>query len=443
MPFKRRKVVGIVALVLLALVLAFILFPDWFINGYVKERNLAWFERTYPDYQLSIHDVHYTVWNNRLVCDSVELTRTDSKLSCRLGQVSLGHVGWIDLFTGRALKSENFERSRVILRDLWVDYPQSGYELTCKWLTVSVPDSALRMDSLEIAPAGGDDAFFARSKNRQSRYRVTIPHARVMGTDCKGLVDARIFCGRHATIEEPSLDILVSKYKPGAVKTVSAKPNEILTSIKETLQVDSLSIEGASIRYAEWFDRGAAPAAITMEEIDVSVGGLANVSENKGSAVIRVDGKIMSAGRVNLVMAIPLSVPEFSFRYSGTIGPMDVTRFNSYLEPAQHVRLKSGKLQEASFDIEVNAGHATGTIRAVYTDLNIAVLDKETGSEAGLKNKLTSFLANRIKIRNDNLPDDDGDLKIGHVDYRRQPGDNVARFLWFALRSGVGDVAGF
>jgi hypothetical protein len=220
-------------------------------------------------------------------------------------------------------------------------------------------------------------------------------------------------------------------------------PNEILASIKETLQVDSLSIANAAIRYGERFELGARPAAITLDGINVTVGGLENVSESRGSAVIRADGRIMKTGKLELVMAVPLSTPEFSFRYSGVLGAMDVTRFNAYLEPSQHVRLKSGQLQEATFDIEVNSGHATGTVRAVYSDLNVAVLDKETGSEGGFKNKLTSFLANKLKIRNDNLPDNSGEVEIGRVDYTRKPGDAIFQFLWFALRSGIADVAGF
>lgn len=444
MNFTPRRLVFWACLGLTALALAFLFAPDYFINGIIKTKNIESFERAFPDYTLSIGNLHYKTWINRLECDSVELRARDDRFSCRLGAASVGGVGWIELLLGQALKSDNFESSRLLVGRVKVEYPKSGYELYCDRLSISVPDSAIRVDSLVVIPAEGDEPFFSRSRTRQSRYRLLIPHGHVSGTDCRGIIDTRIFCGRHATIDDPMLDILVNRDKErsgGPPKPLM--PNEILTSIKETLQVDSLSIANASIRYGERFAVGAKPAVITLDGINVAVGGLENVSENRGAAVIRADGRIMKAGKLNLTMAIPLSTPEFSFRYSGSLGPMDVTKFNAYLEPSQHVRLKSGQLQDATFDIEVNSGHATGTVRAIYTDLNVAVLDKETGSEGGFKNKLTSFLANKLKIRNDNLPDDDGDVKIGRVDYRRQPGDPLFKFLWFALRSGVADVAGF
>lgn len=444
MNFTPRRLVFWACLAVTAFAMAFLFAPDYFINGIIKTKNIESFERAFPNYTLSIGNLHYKTWINRLECDSVELKARDGRFTCRLGAASIGGVGWIELLVGQALKSDNFESSRLLVGRVKVEYPKSGYELYCDRLGLSVPDSSIRVDSLVIIPAGGDEEFFARSKTRQSRYRLLVPRGHVSGTDCRGIIDTRIFCGRHATIEDPMLDVLLNREKPSAGGPPKPMmPNEILTSIKETLQVDSLSLTNASIRYGERFAVGGKPAVITLDGINVSVGGLENVSKSRGAAVLRADGRIMNSGRLNVTMAIPLSTPEFSFRYSGSLGPMDATRFNAYLEPSQHVRLKSGDLKEATFDIEVNSGHATGTVRAIYSDLNVAVLDKETGREGGFKNKLTSFLANKLKIRNDNLPDDDGEVKIGRVDYRRQPGDPIFKFLWFALRSGVADVAGF
>lgn len=441
--FPLRRIFLIVAAVLVVAIIAFVSMPDPFINGYVKVRNIEAFERAFPEYQLEIGDLHYHAWSNRLECESVELRDVDGRFAGRLGEVSLGKVGWIDLFRGKALKSENFERSEVLVHDVWMEYPKSGYELLCRRLSVSVPDSIIFVDSLIIVPSGGDETFFARADGGRTRYIAEIPHCRVTGSDCKGLVDARIFWGRHAEIENAEIDILTRKDRAPGKAAATPMPKEVLASIKQTFEVDSVSITHSSLRYSELFSPGAAPAVITLDDFTISMGGLADIGDGRGNAVIRAEGKLMRTGRFNLVMAIPLATPEFSFRYSGSVGKLDVTRFNTYLEKAQNVRLKSGQLQEATFDIEVNSGHATGTVRAVYTDLNIAMLDAETGSEKGLKNRLTSLMANKLKIRNDNVPDKSGKLKIGRVDYHRQPGDPLFQFLWFALRSGVADVAGF
>ena len=75
----------------------------------------------------------------------------------------------------------------------------------------------------------------------------------------------------------------------------------------------------------------------------------------------------------------------------------------------------------------------------IYRDLNIALLNQETGSAKGVMNRTESFLANTFKIRNASLPDGSGKVRAGKVNYERKPEDTFLQFIWFALRSGVLD----
>jgi hypothetical protein len=76
----------------------------------------------------------------------------------------------------------------------------------------------------------------------------------------------------------------------------------------------------------------------------------------------------------------------------------------------------------------------------MYKDLEIAVLDKQTGTEQGLGNRVASFLTNVLKIRNSNAPDATGLMKEGMVNYTRRPEEEFQQFVWFGLRSGVLDL---
>jgi hypothetical protein len=142
-------------------------------------------------------------------------------------------------------------------------------------------------------------------------------------------------------------------------------------------------------------------------------------------------------------MAIPLTSKNFSLRYSGSFGVMDVTELNSFIEPAEHQRIKSGILQSAAFNITVISGCASGTLRAEYKDLTLAVINKETGSEKGIINRISSLFAKIFVIRGTNMPDDKGAMKIGETKYTRSPDDYFFQFIWFALRNGVADIVGF
>ena len=119
---------------------------------------------------------------------------------------------------------------------------------------------------------------------------------------------------------------------------------------------------------------------------------------------------------------------------------MDLTRLDAFLDIAEHTRIKSGSAQEAAFEIDVTAGQARGRVRAIYRDLEIALLDKQTGNEKGVANRVASFFANVLKIRNANTPEGSGSRKEGKVNYTRRPDDEFLQFVWFALRTGVLDI---
>jgi hypothetical protein len=105
-------------------------------------------------------------------------------------------------------------------------------------------------------------------------------------------------------------------------------PNEILYSIKEILQVDSLSIMNGRLKYGERFAIGSNPAWITFDSMQVLVEGITNHGDHDTILVIHAQGNLANAGRINMLMSIPVASPEFSFQYSGSVSIMDLSPLN-------------------------------------------------------------------------------------------------------------------
>jgi hypothetical protein len=220
-------------------------------------------------------------------------------------------------------------------------------------------------------------------------------------------------------------------------------PNEALSSINKLTQTDSLNIINGRLKYAERYIIGSAPAEVTFDSIQMSAEGIANHGAPDATTVIHAQGNFMKTSTMKVLMIIPVASRETSFRYSGSLDRMDLTRLNSFLEVGEGLRIKSGTLQHATFDVNVTAGHASGTLRVTYRDLTIAFRDSGTGSERGAYNRITSYIANAWKIRGTNLSEKSGLMKIGKVNYTRKPDDTFLQLVWFSIRSGVGDVVGF
>jgi hypothetical protein len=217
-------------------------------------------------------------------------------------------------------------------------------------------------------------------------------------------------------------------------------PNEILASIRGILKVDSLRVKDGRFQYSERFEMGSKPAVVTFDNLQASAKGISNQGSPGSSIVIQTQAQFVKAGTIKLLMTIPVASRECSFKYSGSLSGMDLSALNSFLEISDHMRIKAGVLEGATFDVNVVSGRADGTLSGIYRDLTLAVINKETGSEKGLMDRVTSFIGNKFTIRQNNVP---GSMKIGKVQRVRVRDDPFFQYEWFALRTGVRDVVGF
>jgi hypothetical protein len=322
--------------------------------------------------------------------------------------------------------------------------PEIGYKIRCGELHASLHDSNIVANDLDIHPLMDDNEYFDESRFRRTTFRMVLAELRVNGLDCKGLVQNKIYHARSVQINDASLDVSVDMYKPYERDTVKfLMPNEMLASMKEIINVDSISITKGQLIYAEFSTARSNPAVVMFNNVALLAEGMSNNNKHGDTLVIHANANFMESGMMKVIMHIPLTSPKFCLQYSGTLGTMELNKLNSFVEIAEHKRVKSGIVHSASFDIQVNDGHAKGSVRAAYEDFKLAILDSKTGSEKGIMNKIKSFLANTFKLHGTNKKDNAGILKLGKVHYTRFRDDTFTQFAWFALRSGVADIIGF
>ncbi|MCX6175522.1 MAG: hypothetical protein NTZ27_12285 [Ignavibacteriales bacterium] len=433
----------IVGAVILICVLIFIFFPDPFINAFFKDRITKAFKETYPAYSIKFSDMHYNFWKNRLGCDSLTLKTNDSTLTCSVASFSVSGIGWMKILMKKDYTSNILTSSVIDAQKIVLNFRQSQNELRFDMLHISVPDSEMVADSIKFYSLIDDEQFFAKNQFRQTRFRFNIPQIKIMGLNCLALLQGNIYSARNINIHDVFLDILVNMDKPYDMNSSNPQMlNEALSSMKEIVKVDSLKVINGRLNYRERFVVKAIPGVVKFDKVNVSISGIANNTAHPDTTIIHGEGLFMNSGTMKLFMAIPPTSTDFSLRYSGSLSTMDVTVLNSFIEPCEHKRIKSGILQSATYNINVNSGHANGTLRAAYKDLSIAVLNKNTGSENGIFDRVSSIFSKIFIIRGANMPDEKGLMKIGEIKYTRNPRDYFFNFLWFALRNGIADVIG-
>lgn len=416
-----------------------LVFGRGLLNRHGRERAERAFGEAYPGYGLRLGELDYELGANRLVARSATVTATNFTLE--VGRISITGVRWAGLLRGSSTLAQLGSNACLEASDLRATFPRALYEVRCARVRASVPESDLVAEDTRWGPLGDDEAFFAAHPFRSARYRGVLPRGRVSGLVYDDLLLGKAYQAGTVELTRPSLEVLVNHDKVPAPSTRSPRMvHEALAALQPTVRVGSFHLTNGSIAYQTRFAVGAQPASLTFGSVHLTILGIANRAEPNAAIEVRGQGDLMNAGTLSLRMSIPIAPPGFSLRYSGSLGPMDLTRLDPFLGIAEHVRIGSGTAREVTFEIEVTDGQALGWVRADYEKLRLVLLDSQDGTAKGFDNQVATFVANLVRVRHSNSPDRSGVRKEGQVRYARVAGDNFLEFVWHALWSGVRDV---
>jgi hypothetical protein len=430
-------------LVLLCVVL-FLTVPNPLLRGLVENRLTKEIGASLPEYSMRLDGFRIDVLKNRIACDAVTLIRNDSSFSCRVDSLSVRGIHWLALLGGSGIDSRSLGGSFIEAGDIDVEIQSSGYTVRTGRVRMSVPDSAMAAENLEIYPSVNDERFFAASRFRETRFDFRARTCSMSGLGCVDLLRGKNMQARSVKIQGVAADILINKDKPpGNGPPGPRMPNEFLADLNDTVVCDSVEMIDGNLRYSERMATGRKPATLTFGGMHVVVTGVAGRPGRFVESAVQASGQLAGGGTMDVALSIPLAGTPGSFRFAGSLTGMELERLNSFIEVSDDMRIKSGTLESAAFDIDVYEGSATGSVRALYRNLVIASINDRTGSEGGVIDRFSSWISKNIKIRGTNSPGRSGTLKVGTVKYTRKRTDPFFGFTWFALRSGIGDVVGF
>ncbi|MHB1049702.1 MAG: hypothetical protein ACYC09_06455 [Bacteroidota bacterium] len=434
---------SVIVVLLIVCVFVFLLFADTFVNRYGKPIIIKEITEAYPNNSVRIARMKYSIVQNRFGIDSLSIRSNDGAFELTVGTLDISGISWTGLLLGDNPVADAAKNSIAVAHDISAHFPLLQYESHIEMIRTSVPDSEIVVREFSIHPAGTDEQFFAGSVFRRTRARGVIPEMSVSGVKFPEILQGKEYRARTVRISDPNFNLLVNNDKVSdSLSPNPLMPNEILLSVTKPLHIETVNITNANVHYGELSGIGATPAMISFDSVHVKTEGITNEGDRRADIVIHTRGKFMKHTDMNVIIAIPIRSPDFSFHCYGSVGSMDLRALNTFLEPAEQIRI-AGFLNEATFKFDVASGVASGTVRALYKKLNIAAINSRTGSAKGIADRITSFIANTMVIRTNNMPVGTDPEKIGKVHYSRKPDDPFFRYAWFSLRSGIRDIAGF
>ncbi len=301
----------------------------------------------------------------------------------------------------------------------------------------------ITIDSVSIGPTLTDQKYFGKQTFNNDRFRFNISHLALANIDFAALSRGEALHVRKIQLEGVEADILSNKRLRDAPSTGAPKmPNALFRTLPFRLEVDTIHVRNAAIVYGERKHNSSTPALLRFSNMTVRITGATNVPsiQVRNPLTIYAKGTFMEQAPMEATLRIPLDKEQYRLEAEGSMGKLDITRLNSFLPIAENIRIDDGLASKASFSFVVQGRTASGYVDAYYTDLKVQLLDAETKETDFLKSVI-SFAANWLVVRNDNPPGEDH--VVGRISYTLPADAAIMQTLWFPIRAGLGDAAGF
>lgn len=247
-----------------------------------------------------------------------------------------------------------------------------------------------------------------------------------------------------ATLEEPRLDARLDRRTASRTGATPWLLHEAFRGMSRTVRVDTVRVRGGAVRYEEIAADGVRPGILVLDRIFATAYNVTNDPRRMSDstrAVADVQMRLAGEGSVKGTLAYDLLAPSLTMRVRGTVGRMPGPAFNTILVDLEGIRVTSGTLDSAWFDVRVRDEAATGHLTMLYHDLGIELLNKVTHARS-IGDRVQSFIGANFRLNRHN-PSRDG-AEPTTVPLARARGAEVAltRFIWETVREGVKTTLG-
>jgi hypothetical protein len=204
------------------------------------------------------------------------------------------------------------------------------------------------------------------------------------------------------------------------------------------LNVDSLIIKDGTISYTERSPGSLADGTIFFSNIRARIFNISNdpIYKTKDDSLkLFIKSLLMGKGSLTVVIKSKIFEKNNTLYVHGSLHGMDIRDLNPFLEKTEFIHINSGKLNKLNFSFVANNYKSTGQLIVRYNELSIIYMKMKKGLAAALTGMIFNIICN-AKILNDN-PMPGKELRVGIIDYKRDPERFVINYLLKSVMSGI------
>lgn len=213
---------------------------------------------------------------------------------------------------------------------------------------------------------------------------------------------------------------------------------EMIYNYPGAMNIDSVGILSGNIVYTEHAEKAVEKGSIRFAEVDATIFKMTNdtiYKTEKAYLELKVAALLMGKGKVDIALKSRIYDKQNSFAVNGSLSGMEASKLNPLIEKIASITITSGEINAMYFGFSANDTKATGHMKLLYEQLEVAFINKQTGETNAFIEQAKSLIANIVVIESNPMPGEE--FRPGIIDYERDPERFLFRYVVKALMTGM------
>jgi hypothetical protein len=324
-----------------------------------------------------------------------------------------------------------------------IAWPSSNklYDYIAKNISLNSTAGTLSVNQILISPRLEENAFVNAIPTQDDRFNFSFNNVVFSGINMQKLSDEYLKA-ETMSIGRSVFKIYRDLARPRDKKNrVGYYPHQVLDDVPLRFNIRKVNVRNSFLEYKERNHITRQSGHVQFYNLNAT---LTNFTNDK-----HAPNKIMKAFvSSNFLNKTPLKTnwtfylfdPKGRFDVSGSMGAIDGKDVNALAEPMGPASIKEGRFNGLTFDLHGNDYSMNGTVKLLYEDLKVALLEKDKGATETDKKFLTSLVANFV-IKNSN-PKGNDEVRVQQVYLERNTNRSLFYLCWKTIFKGIRETVG-
>ncbi len=285
------------------------------------------------------------------------------------------------------------------VQNIYTTLDNGLYELGADEFSFSTKNDTLGVKGVTFVPTVGRYEYSLHKGFQTDVFNISLKEFSISKLNFFDLLYEKEVHGNMIKLEYPSMSVLKDKRMPAG----PYKHKEILPEMFKRLPVpitfDSILVNQMKIRYEEFPEMGRKPGNIMLTHMDIKALNVTNDTvelRQDSTLMIFMESKLLDTADLTLYLEYNMLSPINNFKMSSTLGAIDGTLLNRYIEPALSAKINSANVFRMDMSVIGNDTMAGGKMGLYYDELKFTLLNQETHKNTGFGNRMKNMIGNSI-----------------------------------------------